>query len=148
MHFKTEDGKRVEYNMAGQRVDRSAAARKAAETRKRRDAEWSNTEAIDSVAVGDIMYGSRGYDQTNVEFYQVIARSGRMVTLREVSRLRNDTGNMTERVYPCRDQFTNAAPIRRQLSRWGSVKLERWGIYLTKLDPAKDDAGKYASHYA
>lgn len=126
---------------------KSEASRKAAETRKLNAQRYGDPEAKAAVQVGDIMYGSWGYDQTNVEFYQVVARSGDIVTLRENKTASVATGWLQEKVWPAKDQFTDAAPIRRRLSPTGSVKLEKWGIYLRKLDP-RDGGGKYASHYA
>ena len=141
-----ECGKR--YGHATGCTAKSEASRKAAETRKLNDIRYGDPAAKAAVQVGDIMYGSWGYDQTNVEFYQVVARSGDMLTLRENVCTRVATGFMTEKVWPAKDQFTNAAPIRRRLSSNGHVKLEKWGIYLRRLDRSTEDGGKHASHYA
>jgi len=40
--------------------------------------------AKDSYEVGDILYSSWGYDQTNVDFYQIVATTGKSVKIREI----------------------------------------------------------------
>lgn len=40
--------------------------------------------AVCPFAVGDILSGSWGYDQTNIEYYRILAQRGRRVTLREL----------------------------------------------------------------
>lgn len=152
---------------------KSAAAKKAAEARRRRDAEcqkcsglgykrdyntvgkcWIRIPCADCdktglrkdagknpFEVGDLLSGSWGYEQTNVDFYQVVAVSGTMVTIREVARYGYATGSMTEKVYPCKDKFIGE-PLRKKVNRYGRVALEsyRW---LDKWD----GAAEHASHY-
>lgn len=43
-----------------------------------------NRAKLDDIKVGTIFYTSWGYEQTNVEFYQVVSRSGLMVEVREL----------------------------------------------------------------
>ena len=38
-------------------------------------------EAVESIKVGDIYYTSGGYDQTNVEFFQILEKKGKKVTM-------------------------------------------------------------------
>jgi len=59
--------KKREERMAQRRAER-AAARKAAKE--------ANKDIISSVKVGDVFSMSWGYDQTNVDFFQVIAKVG------------------------------------------------------------------------
>lgn len=55
---------------------RSAGAKKAAATRaKRREEEAVLIAEMEPVKVGDIFYSSWGYDQTNVDFYEVLSVS-------------------------------------------------------------------------
>ena len=113
---------------------RSQAARKAAETRKRRDGEYvaEHGDLSGILGVGDLLTGSWGYDQTNAELWQVVARSGRTVTIRPVDGFVSNSGP-SERVYPCKDQFAGD-PVRKVVTRFGSVKLFKWGVYLHKWD--------------
>lgn len=41
--------------------------------------------------VGDILYSSWGYDQTNIDFYQVVAVNGKQITIREIAQERKET---------------------------------------------------------
>lgn len=45
-----------------------------------------------ALRVGDILRSLWGYEQTNVDFYEVVAVSGSMVTLRELAQVRTETG--------------------------------------------------------
>lgn len=55
--------------------------------------------------VGDILYSSWGYEQTNVEFYQIIATTEKTVTFREVCQTRTRTGHDSGVCAPIRDEF-------------------------------------------
>lgn len=65
---------------------------------------------------GDIFYASWGYDQTNIDFYQVTALAGKsMVELRELAQEKEETGFMSGTCQPVKDSFTGE-PIRRKCS--------------------------------
>lgn len=53
-----------------------------------------------SVKVGDIFVCSWGYDQTNVDYYKVIAVKNKSVVIAEVSQTRNYTGCMQGQCMP------------------------------------------------
>lgn len=75
----------------------------AAERKAKRSAEktaWTNP-----AKVGDILYTSWGYDQTNVEFFAVTKVSGKRVWVREIAADFEGTGFMSGRTWP-------AMPIR------------------------------------
>lgn len=122
---------------------KSAAAVKAAATRARRDAEAAADprNKVD-FEVGDILQGSWGYDQTNQEFYQVIAINGKRVTIREVATASHALAWATERLYPAKDQFIGE-PLVKMVSRYGTLKLYDF-CSLRKWN----GAGKVATHYA
>lgn len=48
-----------------------------------------------SLTVGDVLYSSWGYEQTNIQFYEVVAVRGAAVDLMELKQDRSSTGNMT-----------------------------------------------------
>jgi hypothetical protein len=74
--------------------------------------------------VGDVLTGQWGYDQTNVEYYQVTALIGkRTVEIREIGRMVERTGFMSGDCVPSPNAFTTAAPLRRVVSTAGSVNL-------------------------
>lgn len=65
-------------------------------------------------AVGDILVSSWGYDQTNIDYYQVTRVSPAMITMRPIaSRQDSDDGGWTGRAVPVPGQFTGPG-IRRK----------------------------------
>ncbi len=76
----------------------SSQQRKETESAKR--AAWVNP-----AKVGDILYTSWGYDQTNTEFYAVTKVSGKRVWVREIAADGESIGFMQDRIWP-------AMPIR------------------------------------
>lgn len=75
--------------------------------------------------VGDVLSGSWGYDQTNYEWWQVVALKGaRMVEIRKLCSEAVETGFMSGRCVPLPGQFLNEdAPKRVMVNEYGSVKL-------------------------
>ena len=70
--------------------------RKRKESEKRRSRE---REASASVSVGDVFVTSWGYEQTNVNYFEVVEKHGQFVTVRPiVSRTVEDTGYMQRTV--------------------------------------------------
>jgi hypothetical protein len=65
-------------------------AKLAAEAKAKRAAEakaW-----INPYKVGDVLKGSWGYDQTNVDFFEVVGVSGKMLSIRELAQERSGDG--------------------------------------------------------
>lgn len=73
--------------------------------------------------VGAVLVSSYGYEQTNVDFYEVVAVQNRTVTLRELVQERQDTGNMSGTTTPVPGQYTKAEPIRKRVNPRNGVKL-------------------------
>jgi hypothetical protein len=78
----------------------------------------------DNVKIGDIFVSSWGYDQTNIDFYQVIDRTAKMVTVREVKTTRERAHDMGSYVMPVKDAFLDSEepfekiygkPLKRRL---------------------------------
>lgn len=57
------------------------------------------------IKIGDIFVSTWGYDQTNVDFYQVIARTAKMVTVRRINATRKEAHSMGNYVMPIKDNF-------------------------------------------
>lgn len=70
-------------------------------------------EDMAKVQVGDIFCNSWGYDQTNVDYYQVVSKSGRSVNVREIAceSVPGSEGFMSDRVKPVKDAFLDNAPV-------------------------------------
>lgn len=86
--------------------------------------------------VGDVVRCSWGYDQTNVNHYQIIALIGkRTVEVRELAEHKESTGDMTGRVAPVWGEFIGEA-MRRTVDRHGNVNIlrEKFGR-ASKIEP-------------
>lgn len=89
-----------------------------------------NRAAATKVQVGDIYRTSWGYDQTNVEFFEVVAVKGQYATLREIAQAREGGGPTGYRVVPQSGEYLKprfegddaGQPIRR-LIQDGYIKI-------------------------
>jgi len=99
----------VEGFLAGRR---EAAARK--EERKVTRAA-ARKEAQENVKKGDIFVASWGWEQTNVDAYQVVEKKGATVTLREIAleSIEGSEGYMSDRVRPVKNFFIGEAFTKR-----------------------------------
>ncbi len=78
--------------------------------------------AANKLVVGDILSTCWGYEQTNREFYQVVAVSGMHVTVREVAQARVSDFHDQGRCAPQSDLFVG--PEMRKLVQWShSVRV-------------------------
>ena len=88
--------------------------------------------------VGDVLSGSWGYDQTNVEFWEVTKLVGkRMVEIRELCCESIETGFMSGNAVPLPGQYTKKEARRVMVNENDGVKLFSWGCYLSKVEPIK-----------
>lgn len=88
--------------------------------------------------VGDVLSSSWGYDQTNVNYYQVTALPGKwMVEIREIGCESQDTGFMSGKCAPMVDSFLdNSKPLRRVVNEYGGIKVTSCQ-YASKVDQVK-----------
>ncbi len=86
---------------------RKRIARKAERTTERQQFQHN-------LSIGDILYSSWGYDQTNIDFYQITKVMGRKVEIREIAgRLINgEDGFMTGERTAMKDHFVDVPRIR------------------------------------
>jgi hypothetical protein len=76
--------------------------------------------------LGHIMVATWGYDQTNVDFYQVTGlRGARTVELRKIARISEETASMQGNCTPRADAFTGEAFTRR-IDEDNAVKLSSY----------------------
>lgn len=73
------------------------AAEAAAE--KARHAELDRA-AFDAVKVGDVFYSSWGYDQTNVDFYKVVAKTKARIKVVAIGKIRDEGESGCDHVRP------------------------------------------------
>lgn len=91
------------------------------------------------VSVGDIFVSSWGYDQTNVDFYQVVGTTKTMVVLRPLDKhVVRGKGQPTEYVMPLVNTFRGHA-FRRKLTT--GMRGDPW-VGLTSYSAAKKWDGK------
>src|SRR5690349_3099835 len=71
---------------------------------------------VNGPKVGDILYSSWGYDQTNGDFYQMVEVKTRAVVIKPIvkRRLEQNAGFMSAYVLPIKDAFVkDAKPMLR-----------------------------------
>ena len=90
-----------------------------AKARKAKQAAPHNLE------VGHVFYSSWGYEQTNVNFYQVIGLKGKKtVILRELKQVREETGYLQGTCAPALNEFCpRSKPIVRRVGADKLVKI-------------------------
>ena len=100
--------------------------------------------ALESVKEGDIYVASWGWEQTNIDDYQVVAKKGATVTLREiaVASIEGSESFMSDRVVPVKNEFIG-----------GEFKKRITGKYINIDDirhagPAEEGKDFYRSWYA
>lgn len=87
-----------------------------AERREVRQAERANAER--AFEVGDVIYNSWGYEQTNVDFYLIIARTDHYVTLQPIGDIvTNSPQWAVDYVIPNPDKHTGE-PERHKINVW------------------------------
>jgi tRNA(Ile2) C34 agmatinyltransferase TiaS len=127
----------VEKYFDGQRE----AARVKAERRK------EQREFTTSLVEGDILYTSWGYEQTNVEWFQVleVKPSGKTVVIREICGENvEDVGWMCGYAMPLKGRFVkDSEPVTKRVRKGDAVTIDK------VRDAYKWDGGrKYWSSYA
>lgn len=132
------------WERAEERIKSELDARAAWGEQKQKRAEERLAYRHDYKA-GDILYTSWGYDQTNIEFFQVVAiPSDKSITVREIASAmpRGEEGFMSGRVVAVPDKFTGE-PVTKRVSPSGSIKFASYR-YAWKWDGRE----RYCSWYA
>lgn len=72
--------------------------------------------AITFIKKGDIFVSNWGYDQTNIEFYQVVEKKDKTLIIREIAKKKNyDNASMTGTCLPIKNQFIGK-PLLKKVS--------------------------------
>lgn len=73
------------------------------------------SEPKHDIKIGDIFYNSWGYDQTNIDFYQVISTTAKTITLRRIKGCSDDYNSyhMTGSTVAVKDAFCSDELIRK-----------------------------------
>jgi hypothetical protein len=126
-----------------------ASIRRAEDSRQhvieeRRAEEQRRTASMcEQIQVGTLLHYSWGYEQTQCEYYQVVGRRGRAVTLRRIGSkvVEGSEGFMSDRRTPERDRFIGES-FQKRITGCG-ISMEH-GI----ASPCADDEANYCSWYA
>lgn len=77
--------------------------------------------------VGSILYSSWGYDQTNIDFYQIIKKKGDFVWIRELKqRVTESVGWCSDMVAPLWGDFTDDSKLLKKKIGAGDLKLKSY----------------------
>jgi hypothetical protein len=99
----------MDMNMFVDKFIDTKTKEEAAKTAKKQALQNARKEFVNPYKVGQILYHSWGYDQTNVDFYQVIEAKGKTIVVREVAQDRTETGFMSGQTMPIKDEFIGEA---------------------------------------
>lgn len=139
-YYKTEAERDASAVKNGERLERYEQDK----IDRRTGAKGKKEEAIKAIEVGTIFYTSWGYDQTNVDFYQVVKISGLKIQVREIWGEERATGFMRGEATPVKDSFRDEKEtLTVGLTNSGGFKID--GHYASIH---KDGDSHYASHYA
>lgn len=115
-----------------------------------KQARKAEKSAAHSIKAGDILYASWGYDQTNINFFQVVAVTKGTVTFGEIAQnlVEGSHGFMCEDVTARRDAFLNGERFTRRADGNNHVSFAKdKGGYKYHLS-LYDGHPLYQSHYA
>ena len=138
-YFKTEERRQEWLTSQKNDMERWLRDQQDRDKKKKEDREKPH-----DFQVGDILYSSWGYEQTNVDFYQVIDRTDRSVIFRPIGgeMVPGSEGMMCGQIRPVKDKFIGE-PMRRTVNN-GYVSLGRYSLSRY----TDGDKGTYCSWYA
>jgi len=132
--FNGKANKPVWHHRFTSETQRQAYINKTVESfRKSQDAKLQRkqerTEYVHDMKVGDILYSSWGYDQTNIDFYQVTRVIGKVVEIRELDKTFSEGSRSEDMVMPVPNRFVG--PPMKKLPKGGyqgraTVKLNSY----------------------
>lgn len=112
-HYNFKDvHRRSEYVQKWYEGIKATAARKA--TAREEKKAWKH-----SVKVGDIFRCSWGYDQTNVDYYEVVAVRGTLVDVRPITQQSEDTGWLQGKCVPVPGDFIGEEVLTKRVQQCG-----------------------------
>ena len=105
-------------------LDKLAAGRRR-DLAEKAKARALRKEYLHDYVVGDILYSSFGYDQTNVYFYEITATKGKMVVLRQIGKktTREESSYGAEYVVATPGRFVGP-PLKKMVGQGGYVRID------------------------
>ena len=77
----------------------------------------------DHIKIGDIFYSSWGYDQTNVDFFQVVDFTNKLALVKKISEKRTATQYDAGTTIPIPNKFVSSTPIKAKLLVDGNMNV-------------------------
>jgi hypothetical protein len=129
-HYIFRDLERANRYVAEWYIGIQASEKRKASCRAARKSAMAKPQT--TLCVGDVLMASWGYDQTNVDYYQVTKLIGkRTVEIRAISKETKDVAWMQGECVPRKNHFIGE-PMRRRVNESGSVKVMSWGVWAHK----------------
>jgi hypothetical protein len=101
----------------------ATAARRAQETAAKRE-RVAGIRAADFWTVGDVGTYQWGYDQTNTEWYQVVAVGAKTIKIRRLNENSKEDGFMSGRTQPRRGDFRDDKILTKRVGDQGRVSMD------------------------
>ena len=115
-------------------------------TKRKVERKEGRDKFIQDLKIGDLFYHSWGYDQTNIDFYQVTEINGKTFTMRPIRSKMVDgstySHGMADEVVPDKDNFIPDDQCHKTLVK-RSLSMEYGGMYKTT-----ENEKHYRSWYA
>lgn len=105
---------------------------------------------VNQINVGDVLVSSWGWEQTNIDYYQVTTRFGkRGVVLREIAKQNTkvNAAHMTGECIPLPSQFIGDEMKRKVLDNGMSVKISRFQMASLKPLELVNDVREYKTDH-
>lgn len=115
--------------------------------KKKRSEEKKQAAKEAKVDVGDIFVWSWGWEQTNIDFFQVTERKGQSIVLKQITQTRQDTGWCQGTCLPVKDSFKEGEkPITKRINAHpnGSVYVSTEYGYCHIWDGSAEHWSSYA----
>lgn len=111
---------------------------------KKAEAKAKKAEAAKNLKVGDIYYSSWGYDQTNIDFYKIIAVKGAKATLVQIGKKYLEPEYQYEdKVLPSPDSIVGE-PMNKIVDQFGNFNIASYaGAYKWNGKPKSQTAAGY-----
>jgi hypothetical protein len=121
---------------------------KAAQQQRKEEKKNALNEFGNPFKIGDVFFNSWGYEQTNIDFYQVVEAKGKSLVFRAIGQniVKGSEGFMSERVTPAVDCFKTDRLITKRIKVYFSNNIPTFYAGFSQYTYGEN--GVYQSHYA
>ena len=105
---------------------------------------------VTALSVGDVLYTSWGYEQTNIDFYQVVRVLNKKIVVREIAKSYQETQFMAGDCVPLPNRFkSDEFMVSMTSAKTAKIKGHNAGLVdFTEAGGIKIFRPLYESHYA